>query len=147
MNKIVKIVVIFLVIDIVVIGAYFGWRALRPKPAQDLAEVYEWAAVDEYTMPSSNLMEYIKSDASEKGILPVEVRNYGRNAALLKKFRGAKFVGPKVSVVEMTYKGLADWALVDLRTKNDQDQDIQRTVLYILFDEKWMIGDTGRLVD
>ena len=62
------------------------------------------------------------------------------------KFRGAKFVGAKVSVIEMSYQGLEDWALVDLKTKSEQDQDIQRTVLYVLLANEWMIGDRGRLV-
>ena len=146
MNKAVKFLIIFLVIDVVAIGAYFGFKALKSKPSSDITGDYDWIVIDDYYLPANNLMEFIKADAVEKGLLPLEVRSYGKNAGLLKKFRGSKFVGAKVSVVEMTYQGLEDWALVDLKAKNEQGQDIQRTVLYVLLANEWMIGDSGRLV-
>ncbi len=148
MNKWLKILVIFLFIDVAVVGAYFGLKALKSGSGSgtDAREDFEWVVVDDYYVPTGSLMEFIKIDGVEKGLLPMEVRNYGRNASLLKQFRGSKFVGPKVSVVEMSYQGLEDWALVELKTKNAEGQEIGRTVLYILFEGKWMIGDSGRLV-
>ena len=148
MNKWLKILLVFLLVDVALVAGYFGLRALKsgPESATDPEEAYEWVIVDDYYLPTSDLMEFIKVDGVEKGILPMEVRNYGQDAAVLKMFRGAKFVGPKVSVVEMSYQGLEDWALVDLKTKNAAGEELDRTVLYILFGGKWMIGDTGRLV-
>jgi hypothetical protein len=149
MNKWLKILVIFLLVDVAVVGGYFGLKALKSdgETGLDPREEYEWVMVDDYTLPSNSLMEFIKVDGVEMDILPIEVRNYGKNAALLKKFRGSKFVGPKVSVVEMSFQGLEDWALVDLRTKNEEGQEIGRTVLYVLFEGRWRIGDSGRMVE
>ncbi len=149
MSKMAKILVISIFIGVAVIGVYFGLKALRfgSDSGLDAREAADWVVVDDYYMPVSGLMEFIKIDGVAKGMLPVEVRNHGRNADLLRKFRGSKFVGPKVSVVELTYQGLEDWALVDLRTTNAEGQEIGRTVLYILYEGQWMIGDTGRIVE
>ena len=148
MNKFLKILVIFLAIDIVVIGAYFGLKSLRSGsgPGLDPAEEFEWVVIDEYYQPPTSLMEFIKGDAVKNGLLPIEIRNYGQDAGMLKKFRGSKFVGPKVTIVEMSYKGLEDWALADFKTKNEQGQELNRAVLYILLEGKWIVGDSGRFV-
>jgi hypothetical protein len=86
-------------------------------------------------------------DYEEKGLLPFQLRNYGRNAAVLKKFLGSKLVGAGVPVLEMTFKGLEDWAVVDIWIKGEDNRDIRRSVLYILHENAWKVVDSGRLVD
>jgi hypothetical protein len=113
---------------------------------RDAAEAYAWVAVDESYAPRNSIEEFIKSDAAEKDLLPVYMRNYGKNASVLKKFRGATFAGANPTVLEMTFKGLEDWMLVDLRYKNEKERDVQRTVLYVEINNEWKVADSGRLM-
>jgi hypothetical protein len=147
MSKAVRILVIFLAFDAVVLGAYFGIKALGSGRAADPTKGYAWVTMDATYQPATELEQFIKTDAEEKGILPFQFRNYGRNAAVLKKFRGSKLVGAGVSVLEMTFKDLEDWAVVDLWIKGEGDREIHRTVLYVLSQGAWKAGDSGRLVD
>jgi hypothetical protein len=103
--------------------------------------------MDAAYQPATELEQSIKTDYEEKGLLPFQFRNYGRNAAVLKKFRGAKLAGAGVPVLEMTFKGLEDWAVVDIWIKGDDNREIRRTVLYILLENAWSVADSGRLVD
>ena len=147
MSKPIRILIVFLLVDAVVAGVYFGVKAMKSRSVQDSTKGYEWTTLDSYYQPASELEQFIKTDYEEKGILPIQFRNYGRNAAVLKKFRGSKLVGASVSVLEMTFKDQEDWAIVDLWIRGEDNRDIRRTVLYVLSGNEWKVGDSGRLVD
>jgi hypothetical protein len=147
MNKTVRVLVIFLAFDLLVIGAYFGIKALRSDGAADPAKDVEWASMDASFQPATELEQIIKTDYGEKELLPLQFRNFGSDPAVLRKFRGAKLAGAGVSVLEMTFKGLEDWAVVEIWFKGDDDREIRRTILYVLADNTWKVGDSGRLAD
>jgi len=146
-SKGLRILIYFLVFDVVVVGLYFGVRALGSGGGADPTEGVEWATMDAYSQPATELEEFIKTDYEEKGLLPLQFRNFGRSAAVLKKFRGSKLAGGGVSVLEMTFKGLEDWAIVEVWFKGEEGREIRRTVLYILTENAWKAGDSGRLAD
>lgn len=145
MNKTLKILIIFLAVDAIAVGAYFGLRAMSAGGARPQDE-YAWVTVDEGYAPTNSIEQFIKEDAAGKGMLPVYLRNYGRNAAILKKFQGANFAGANEAVLEMAFRGLQDWMLVDLKYRDGKERDIARTMLYIELDGKWRVADSGRLM-
>ncbi len=145
MSKRLRMLLIFLVIDAVAAGLYF--LAKGSGPGADPTKDYAWTTMDAATQPATELEQSIKTDYEEKGLLPFQFRNYGRNAAVLKRFRGSKLVGAGVPVLEMTFKGLEDWAVVDIWIKGEDNRDIRRTVLYVLHENAWKVADSGRLVD
>jgi len=144
MNKTLKILAIFLAVDAIALGAYFGIRAMsggRAKPQDE----YAWVMLDQNYAPTNLIEQYIKDDAAAKGLLPVYLRNYGRNVSVLKRFRGANFAGANEAVLEMAYRGLQDWMLVDLKYRNEKERDIERTMLYIELGGQWKVADSGQL--
>jgi hypothetical protein len=147
MNKTVRILLIFLAVDAVVVGAYFGVKALGSGRGADEAAGVEWVTLSASTQPVTELEQFIKTDYEEKGLLPLQIRDYGRNPAVLKKFRGAKMAGGGESVLEMQFKGLEDWALVEIWFKGEEGREIRRAILYVLTDNAWKAGDSGRLAD
>jgi hypothetical protein len=147
MSKPIRILVIFLLVDILGLGIYFLAKGLKSRSGDDLTKGYDWVTMDAYAQPATELEQFIKTDYDEKGLLPIQYRNYGRNSAILKKFRGSKLVGASVSVLEMTFKGLEDWAIVDIWIRGEDNRDIRRTVLYILTENDWKVADSGRLID
>jgi hypothetical protein len=146
MNKVAKIILIFLAIDAVAVIAYFGIKALAGHGGKSLEDEYPWVTVDENYSPKNSIEEFIKSDAAEKGLLPIYLRNYGQNTAVLKKFRGTNFAGANEAVLRMAYRGMEDWMIVDLKYRNERQQDIQRTVLYVEIGGQWRVADSGRLM-
>lgn len=147
MSKPLRMLLIFLLIDAVAVGVYFLVKGSGSGSGADPTKDFAWTTMDAYYQPVTELEESIKTDYEEKGLLPFQFRNYGRNAAVLKKFRGSKLVGAGVSVLEMTFKGLEDWAIVDVWIKGENNREIRRTVLYILHENAWKVADSGRLVD
>jgi hypothetical protein len=147
MSRTLRVLIIFLAFDAVVAAAYFGIKALGSGRASDPAAGVEWMTMDGNYQPASELEQSIKTDYEEKELLPLRFRNFGRRPAVLKRFRGAKLVGAGVSVLEMQFKGLEDWAIVDIWIKGEEGREIRRTVLYILTDNSWKVGDSGRLAD
>ncbi len=146
MNKTVKIIGIFLVFDLVVLGAYFGIKsAMSAKSGKTPMDAYEWKSMDEYYQPADYVEQFIKDDALAKGIFPVEIRNYGRNADVLKRFIGKNFARSSASSLDMAFPGLDDWTLVDVRYKNEKQQEIARTILYVSVKNQWRVGDSGTL--
>ncbi len=144
MNKTAKIIGIFLVVDLVILGAYFGIKSAM-NPGKAPMDAYEWKTVDENYQPADYVEQFIKDDAAAKGIFPVEIRNYGKNADVLKRFVGKNFARSSVSSVDMAFPGLDDWTLVDIRYKNEKQQEIARTVLYVSIKNQWRVGDSGTL--
>lgn len=147
MSKAVRILLIFLAVDALAVGAYLLVKSAGAGKGGDPAKDYAWVTMDDYYQPASGLEEFIKTSSDEQGFLPLQFRNYGQNGAILKKFRGAKLVGAGRSVLEMTFPKLEDWAVVDIWIKGEEGREIRRTVLYILTDNAWKAGDSGRLAD
>ncbi len=147
MSKPVRILLLFLLVDAVALGVYFLAKGMTSRSGDDPTKDYAWTAMDGDYQPATELEQFVKADSEEKGLLPLQFRNYGPNAAVLKKFRGAKLVGAGVSVLDMTFKGLEDWAIVDIWIKAEDGRDIRRTILYVLSGGAWKLGDSGKLVD
>jgi hypothetical protein len=146
MSKTVKIIVIFLVVDLVIIGAYFGIKsAMSAKPGGGPMDAYEWKTMDESYQPADYIEQFIKDDAMAKGIFPVEIRNYGRNGNVLKRFIGKNLARSSASSLDLAFPGLDDWTLVDIRYKNEKQQEIARTILYVSVKNQWRVGDSGTL--
>ena len=147
MSKTLRFLIIFLIFDAVVIGGYFLIKALGSAPAKDATAGVAWVTMDEAYQPATELEQFVKTDAEENGLLPLQFRSFGRSAAVLKRFRGAKLVGANASVLEMQFKGLEDWAIAELWIKTEDGREIRRTVLYVLTSSTWKVGDSGRLAD
>ena len=145
MNKAPKIGIIFLVMGAVAAGLYFGYQALAGKGPNPEDE-YAWATVDESYQPRNTVEEFIKTDAIQQGLLPAYLKDYGRNAKVLRKFRGTKLAGANEAVLDVTFPGVQDWMIVDLRYKTGKERDVQRTVLYVQVGGQWKAGDSGKLM-
>lgn len=143
MNRNTKI--LFLALGLVVAGgAFLLVKVLAPEKA-DLSAV-PWVTVDEAYPPGDPVESFIKTDAENRGALPVQIRNYGRSEAVLKLFKGKKFAQPSANVLSMFFKALEDWKVVDIKYKAENEREIVRTVLYVLTEKRWTVGDTGVLV-
>jgi hypothetical protein len=147
MSKAVRALLIFLAVDALALGVYFLAKSIGSGKGADPTKDYAWVTMDAYYQPASELEEYIKTSTDEQGLLPLQFSNYGQSGAILKKFRGSKMVGAGKPVLEMAFPKLEDWALVDIWIKGEEGREIRRTVLYILTDNAWKVGDSGRLVD
>jgi hypothetical protein len=145
LNRVLKVVVIFLVMDAAAAAVYFGLKALGRKGPSPQDE-YAWTSVDENYQPRNSVEEFIKADAEQKKLFPVYLKNYGRNVTVLKKFRGSQFAKANEAVLEQAYRGLQDWMLVDLKYKDEKEREIQRTMLYIQIGGQWRVGDSGQLM-
>jgi len=145
MSKAIKIIIIIIIIDVVLIGGYFGLKALSSKKSQSDNKEYEWVRVDEYYSPKDNIEEYILKDSQARELLPVFIKNYGRDKKVLKKFRGKNFVNPSVAQVKLQYRSLADWQLIDLKYEDENEREIERTILYVQENGSWKVGDFGIL--
>jgi len=147
MSKPLRLLLIFLLIDAVAAGVYFLVKGSGSGSGADPTKDFAWTTIDAAYQPATELEQSIKTDYEEKGLLPFQLRNYGRSAAVLKIFRGSKLAGAGVPVLEMTFKGLEDWAVVDIWIKGEDNRDIRRRVLYILHENAWKVVDSGRLVE
>jgi hypothetical protein len=145
MNKVVKIVLIIIIIDVIVFGGYFLYKALSGKKKDAAEETYEWVTIDEYYTPVDFVEAYIKNESMQQGLLPVSIKNYGENKAILKKFKGRKFAGPSESVLKAMFKDMEEYKLVTLKYKDQNDRENQRTVLYVYIAGDWRVGDSGKL--
>jgi hypothetical protein len=147
MNKTLRVLIIFLLADAVIAGGYFLIKALGSGRSKDPTAGVPWVTINESYQPASELEQFVKTDAEENGLLPLQFRSFGRSAAVLKKFRGAKLVGASVAVLEMQFKDLEDWAIGEIWIKTEDGREIRRTVLYVLTSNAWKVGDSGRLAD
>lgn len=146
MNKTLKYVLLFLAFDALALGAYFGLRALGAGSGRAPQDEYEWTVVDAAYQPRDAIETFIKEDAQAKGGLPLQMRNFGRNEAILRRFVGSDFARSKGAVLEMIYPGLEDWKLVDLWYMADAGREVKRTILYVMLKGAWKVADSGRLV-
>lgn len=145
MNKVVKVVLIILIIDIVVIGGYFGFKAISRSKVQ--TQDYEWIRIDESYYPQDYIEEFIKNDSVQRGLLPVFIRNYGKDSKILKRFIGKNFAGPTESQIKLKFRNLEDWQLIELKFTAETGRDVRRTVLYIQENGVWKVGDSGNLTN
>jgi hypothetical protein len=144
MNRFVKYLIIFLAVDLVLVGLYFAFikagGGKAPSPLLD----YEWVEIDEDYTPRDYVEGFIKNDAIKRGVLPVSIKNYGGDPVILKRFRGKNFANPKESELRMLYQGLEEWKLVELKHK-EREREVQRTILYVMIKGEWSVGDIGTL--
>ncbi len=144
MSKTVKYLLFFLAFDAVVIGGYFGFKALTGGGGA--APAVDWVTIDESYAPKNAVEEFIKADAEVRGGLPVHIRSYGRDKKVLARFKGKQFAQPTENILSLFFKGLDDWMVVDIKYKTEKDRDVQRTILYIFAAKRWTVGDTGTLL-
>ncbi len=142
MTRFVKILLLFLLFDALVIG---GYLLLKGKGSGG-ADAYPWTTIDEAYAPRNAVEEFIKADASNRAALPVSIKNYGRDARMLKRFKGRQFAEPSENVLNMFFKGLDDWMLVDIKIKGENAREAVRTVLYVFVNAQWKVGDSGTLL-
>jgi hypothetical protein len=132
---------ISLLAAVILTSGVFGCRK------ESTADDYEWVTIDESYTPRNYVEDFIKQDSEEKGIFPVSIRNYGRDTAILKRFRGSQFARPNEAALNMAYPELEDWMVIDIKYENERQQEILRTVLYVQIDGSWRVGDSGRLIE
>lgn len=145
MSKKTKLLVLFLVFDIVAVAAFFAYRALRSKGG-DSPDAAAWVMMDESYIPKNDVETYIKTDAENRGALPLYIRNYGSDKRALSRFKGRQYAGPSPNALEMLNQGLDDWMLVDIKYKAENEREVVRTVLYLSLRGVWKVGDSGTLV-
>jgi len=145
MSKTKKGLILFLVFDAVVIAAYFGYRALRSKGG-DGTDSSAWVMMDESYVPQNDVEMFIKTDAENRGALPLYIRNYGADKRALGQFKGRQYAGPSPKTLEMLNPGLDDWMIVDIKYRTESEREIIRTVLYLSIAGVWKVGDSGTLV-
>jgi len=145
MSKALKIIIIIIIIDLVLIGGYFGFKLLSSKKSQSDTNEYEWVRVDEYYSPKDYIEEYILKDSEAKELLPVFIKNYGRDKKVLNRFRGKNFVSPSEAQMKLQYRSLEDWQLIDLKYTDENEREIKRTILYVQENGSWKVGDFGVL--
>jgi len=148
MKKFIKILNILLIIGSVAIGALaiIGLTACKGKGS--VSSGYDWVTIDKNYNPQNTIEEFLRDDAAAKGYLPVYIKNYGKNKKILRQFKGKRFAQTNnETVLEMQFKGMEDWMIIDLKYKNEKEQEVKRTLLYINVRGKWMLGDSGTLLE
>jgi hypothetical protein len=145
MNK--RILIVFVIMVVVLLAGYFIYKSFFLSPSPKYAQDYEWTVIDEYYTPRDLVEDYIMKDAMARGNLPINIINYGDDPSVLRRFRGKRFAGPTEAQLSMMFSGLEEWKIVDIMYKTEKDQEIQRTVLYVLMNGEWSVGDSGRLAE
>ncbi|MBN2207606.1 MAG: hypothetical protein JW742_09400 [Candidatus Aminicenantes bacterium] len=143
MNKTVKILVAFLIFDAFAVGGYFLYKG-RSSPSREPAA---WKIIDQAYVPEDDVEAYLKDDAVAKELLPVEIKNYGRDRKVLGRFKGVNYARPREGVLKAMTPGLEDWKLIDLRYTNKNGRRVERTILYAEVKGAWMVVDSGRLLE
>lgn len=145
MNKVVKILLIFIVVDIVIIGGYLGYKAIVSNGSPTLE--YEWVRIDAYYTPQDYIEDFIMKDSAAKDLFPVFIKNYKKDKKMLRKFQGKNFAGPNESTLKMKYRNLEDWQLVELKYKEKNERDFIRAILYVYEAGVWKVGDSGKIIN
>jgi hypothetical protein len=145
MNKTAKILIIFLIFDAIVVGGYLLYKS-RSAAAREASAVV-WKTIDLNYTPEDDVEAYIKNDAVAKGLLPVYVKNYGRNRKALGRFKGTNFAGAREGVLLAMNPGLEDWKLIGLKYKHESGREVQRTILYVEVKGAWKVADSGTLME
>ncbi|MBU4203505.1 MAG: hypothetical protein KKD59_06090 [Acidobacteria bacterium] len=145
MNKFIKYLLIFLIVDILILGAYFGLKGLNSGGRTPASDDYEWVEMDSYYTPKNFIEGFLRDDAESRSLLPISIRNFGENTKVLKTFLGKNFAGPKEVELKMMFPGMEEWILVEIKYKDEKKREIQRANLYVLIKEEWRLADTGSL--
>ena len=145
MSKTVKIVLIFLAVDILIIAGYFIYKTAFAGSGGTGIEDYDWVTIDENYSPRDYVEGFIMQDSAAKGYFPVYIKNYGKNKKILRRFQGNKLANPNEAVLKMMHDGMEDWKIIDLKYKNESDREIKRTILYVMIRGTWQVGDNGSL--
>jgi hypothetical protein len=143
-SKTAKIILAFLLVDALAVGGYFLARSLRGGSGPGEAA---WKVIGPSYRPANAVEEFIQSDAANRGSLPVMVRDHGRDAKALRRFKGRQFAHPSERVLALFFKGLDDWMIMDIKYTAENGREATRTVLYVLDGGQWKVGDTGSLGD
>jgi len=122
-------------------GGFFGCQKGSPGRG------YEWVTMDEDYVPNNYVEEFIKSDSENRGLFPVYIKNYGQDRAVLRRFRGSLLARPNEAALKMSFPGLEEWMLVDLKYETEKKQEVLRTILYVRIEGTWKVGDSGRLLE
>ncbi len=146
MSKTVKIIVYFLVFDVIVLGFYFGVKSFTQSSGKSPLDDSEWKTIDAYYEATDFVEQFIKDDAAQKNIFPVEIRNFRQSADVLKMFVGKNFARSSPSNLDLVFPGLDDWALIQIKYKNEKQQVVDRVVLYVSIKNQWRVGDSGTLM-
>ncbi|MGD2294273.1 MAG: hypothetical protein PVF22_00380 [Candidatus Aminicenantes bacterium] len=144
MKRIIKVGCVYILLPFFLTGP-FGCKKDQ-SPAGESGSGYEWVTVDEDYIPQDYVEEFIKNDSAKKGLLPVQIINYGSDKAVLRRFKGKNFARPTEAQLKMMYKGLGEWKLIDLKYSREDEREIQRTILYVYVNGDWMVGDSGSLL-
>jgi hypothetical protein len=145
MGKAAKYLVLFLIFDAVVVAGYFGFKAIKGGGGSVL-DAYDWVTIDEAYVPKNEVEAFIKTDAENRGALPVYIKNYGPNAKVLGRFKGKQYAQPSVNVLNMLNRGLDDWMIVEIKYQTETEREVIRTLLYLYVQKQWKVGDTGTLI-
>jgi hypothetical protein len=145
MNKTVKIIVVFLLVDILALGGYFVYKSLRGGKGNRAESA--WVMIDENFVPTNAVEEFIKTDAANRQALPIYIRNYGRDAKVLRRFKGKRFAQVTENILSLFFKGLDDLMIVGIKYKTENEREVVRTMLYVLDAGQWKVGDTGTIVE
>jgi hypothetical protein len=145
MNKIVKFLIIFLIFDAIVVGGYLLYRSQSGQARAAAAVV--WMTIDANYPPADAVEAYIKQDAVAKGLLPVYIRNFGRNRKVLGRFKGTNYAQAREGVLSAMNPGLEDWKLIEIKYKNENGREVQRAVLYVETKGAWKVADSGMLME
>ena len=143
--KKVKCISILSFVCVTFILSFFACKKNTSDEVNLDSSAYEWVTIDEFYIPEDYVEEFIKNESAENGRLPIQIKNYGNNTTVLRKFKGKNFAGPTEVQVKMMYNGLGEWKLIDLKYKNKEKKDIQRTILYVYVNGDWLVGDSGVL--
>jgi hypothetical protein len=143
MKKLARILCISLLLSALAIGGPFAC-----KGKGSVSSGYDWITIDKSYNPQNTIEEFLRDDAAAKGYLPVYIKNYGKNKKILRQFKGQRFARTNnEAVLEMQFKGMENWMIIDLKYKNEKEQEVKRTLLYINVRGKWMLGDSGTLLE
>jgi hypothetical protein len=146
MSKTAKIIVYFLVFDVIVLGFYFGIKSIAKSSGKSPLDNYEWKTMDASYQAADFVEQFIKDDAAQKNIFPVQIRNFKQSPDVLKRFVGKNFARSSPSNLDLVFPGLDDWALIQIKYKNEKEQVIDRVVLYVSLKGQWRVGDSGTLM-
>jgi len=145
MGKTAKFVLLFLAFDAVVIGGYFGFRALKGRGGSIL-DAYDWVTIDAAYVPKNDVESFLKTDAENIGAFPFHIKNYGSDEKVLRRFKGRQYANATGNLLKMLNKGMTDWMIVAIRYEDENQREVNRTVLYLLVQNQWKVGDAGTII-
>jgi len=155
-----------LAVSALAIGGTFACKGKGGDVSQ-----YQWVTIDEKYAPKNAVEEFIKNDAEVRDSFPIQIKSYGNDPKILKRFKGSRFAQANKNVLGMFFKGMEDWMIVDLKWKvksarkleqpveQQEEQKIEqkeepkkeleakRTMLYIFAGGKWTVADSGTLLE